>query len=525
MTTCATCGKDNSTGATNCAACGSVLGSSSPFSAALQSGVRLQNGAFTVGKVLGQGGFGITYQGGDMNLRRHVAIKEFFPFGSHRQGTTLLPPHGVTQENYEQGRKDFMAEATTLARFNHPGIVHVHTVFQENNSAYMVMEHLKGETLRERLDRVHVLPEEEALQIIRQVCDALGQVHNAGLLHRDIKPDNIMLVPGTTKERAVLIDFGTARKFSSDKTQPMTALVTPGYAPLEQYGSQARFGPYTDIYALGATLYHCLTGEMPASAPERVSGVDVRAPHEVNPKISRAISNATMAAMGVRAADRAQSAQAFNDLLQAPAPPQNVVPATVIPDYGTGNNDAGSWTPVAPPPLPPTPITPLPPAPTRSTSFSAWWNIIWVVLVVWFGYSRIVGDPVAKDLKYYINENFIEKDEQRRSIVNSFETLVEVGDNDNVIRSGLRSDIIPRYNAYIQSLEQIDPQTDEVQAIHDRWINIQKRRQKAYVALANPNNSYISEWIHEFERIRGWEEDWFEKQRAMGREHGLTPIE
>ena len=159
----------------------------------------------------------------------------------------------------------------------------VYGTFEENNTAYMVMELLRGKTLGQLVEERGPLPEAEAIGYIRRVGEALIVVHEASLLHRDLKPDNIML---TGDGEVVLIDFGTARAFAAGKTGRMTTMVTPGYAPLEQYGQSVRFGPFTDVYALAATLYHVLTGQMPAPATDRASGVDLVPPRTLNPAVS-----------------------------------------------------------------------------------------------------------------------------------------------------------------------------------------------------------------------------------------------
>jgi serine/threonine-protein kinase len=313
-------------------------GAAVPFSPSLRPNTRLRNGEFVIGKVLGQGGFGITYKGADTQLRRYVAIKEFFPAGAGRQTATVQAPPGTAAADYEQARQGFVREAMTLARFNHPGIVRVFTVFEENNTAYMVMEFLEGQSLQKLLETRGALPEAEAVRLVTQVAQALDTLHNARLLHRDVKPDNIILTGESPADRAVLIDFGTAREFAGGLTKTMTALVTPGYAPVEQYGRQAKFGPYTDVYALGATLYHCLTGQLPVSAMDRLSGVALAPPAQVNPYVSRAVSDATMRALEVKAPARPQSIADFLHALNTPsssAPPLSTPAPGVVPSAPT----------------------------------------------------------------------------------------------------------------------------------------------------------------------------------------------
>ena len=187
------------------------------------------------------------------------------------------------------------------------------------------MEFLEGETLQKLINDKGLIPEVAAVAHIKAVFGALEQVHAAGLIHRDIKPDNICV---TTDGRTVLIDFGTARAFALGKTVKQTAMLTPGYAPLEQYGQQARFGAFSDIYALGATLYHCLTGQMPAPATDRVAGVEVAPPHQLNPSVSLPVSWAVMRAMQIKASERPQNVGEFLAELNAPAatPPSEPQP-------------------------------------------------------------------------------------------------------------------------------------------------------------------------------------------------------
>ena len=336
---CLTCGYENTPDATICASCGASLieattqsGQHSvlPSVTSLPPKTTLQNGRYIIEKVLGQGGFGITYKAQDTLLNRPVAIKEFFlADGCARIGKTVQPMGNISVQEYQDFRQKFIQEAQLLAKFNHPHIVKVHDCFEENNTAYMVMEFVEGKTLTELLeDRGGVMPEDEAVRYIKQVAEALEEVHNASYLHRDIKPDNIVV---RRNGEAVLLDFGIARQFAAQKTQSMTVALTKEYAPLEQYGSQARFGPYTDIYALGATLYHLLTGQAPVPATDRVQGVELRPPHEVNRNVSRRVSDAVMKAMEIEVKNRPQTVREFVDLLTTPKPAAQTSPPVAAP--------------------------------------------------------------------------------------------------------------------------------------------------------------------------------------------------
>ncbi len=313
---CSVCNLQNVDSAPVCRACGAVLVASvaAPTSHILAPGTRLKGGAFSVGKVLGRGGFGITYLGADAALGRAIAIKEFFPEGCVRESATVHPGGVMTTGDYQQARERFLDEARTLARFQHPGIVQVFASFEENNTAYMTMELVKGRTLLSLIVERGSLPEDEAVGYVVQAGKALAVVHLANLLHRDVKPDNLMVAEGG---RVVLLDFGTAREFASGKTKRMTAKLTRGYAPLEQYGQQAKFGPYTEVYALAATLYHALTGEMPVEAPDRTQGVELPPPNRLVRSITRNVSDAIMWAMEMKATSRPQSVSDFIKALQS----------------------------------------------------------------------------------------------------------------------------------------------------------------------------------------------------------------
>jgi uncharacterized protein with WD repeat len=214
-------------------------------------------------------------------------------------------------------KQRFLDEARLLASLNHPGIVKVYDFFEENNTAYMVMEYLRGKSLAKLVEeRGGALSEKEAVGYILKVCEALDVVHKAGYLHRDIKPENIIVCGDG---RVVLVDFGAARSFMAGKTGKMTVILTPGFAPYEQYATMARFGPTLDIYALGATLYYLLTGEVPISAPDRAIGVELKGVREINGRVSRQVEEAVRKAMAMRVEERPQSVGEFVRLLTSPS--------------------------------------------------------------------------------------------------------------------------------------------------------------------------------------------------------------
>jgi len=226
-------------------------------------------GRYRVTGILGQGSFGITYRAHDAQLGRDVAIKEYLPtsFAIRHDGLTVLPNSTATAEDFAWGRQRFVEEGRTLAGFQRaPGIVRVHDFLEANGTAYIVMELATGETLGARLQRQGRLAAAEVERILRALLDGLEKVHAASFIHRDIKPDNILL---DDEGQPTLIDFGAARAAVAGRTAALTGIFTPGYAAVEQF-TDARQGPFTDIYALSATLYQSITGEKPPSAIDRV---------------------------------------------------------------------------------------------------------------------------------------------------------------------------------------------------------------------------------------------------------------
>jgi len=226
---------------------------------------------YVMERVLGQGGFGITYLARDSNLDVQVAIKEYLPseVAQRRSDACLRPRTQALAERYRWGLGRFIEEARTLARFDHPNIVRVQSVFEANDTAYMVMRFEQGENLATLLDRRGTLAQDELLRILLPIIDGLERVHLAGFIHRDIKPENIHI---RSDGSPVLLDFGSARQ-ALGRGQAITVLVAPGYAPLEQYyGESDTQGPWTDIYGLAATAYRAIAGVPPQDAVMRAKG-------------------------------------------------------------------------------------------------------------------------------------------------------------------------------------------------------------------------------------------------------------
>ncbi len=228
---------------------------------------------YVIKSILGRGGFGVTYLAHDTNLDRPVAIKEYLPgdFSSRDNNYTVHPKTGEQSELYAWGLDRFLAEARTLARFEHANIVHVNTVFEKNNTAYMVMRFEHGGDLASVFDKGQQKDQEALLNIVLPILDGLKLVHSSGFIHRDIKPSNIYIRQDNSP---VLLDFGSARQSLSGQTSNLTRLVSHAYTPFEQYNDQqGAQGPWTDIYSMGATLYYGVLGQLPVDAMFRGSSI------------------------------------------------------------------------------------------------------------------------------------------------------------------------------------------------------------------------------------------------------------
>ncbi|MEH2346540.1 MAG: serine/threonine-protein kinase [Nostoc sp.] len=267
------------------------------------AGKSLFGGRYIIESQLGEGGIGITYLARNQRnqLRVIKTLKE----------EILNHPAWILHRN--KLRQDFRDEAVRLAVCHHPHIVQIETIFDDGNLPCMVMEYIEGEDLGQYLRRVGVLSEAEALFYIRQIGDALTLIHSKGLLHRDLKPRNIMI--RIDKSEAVLIDFGIAREFIPNVIQRHTVYRTPGFAPPEQYESEAPRGEYIDIYALAATLYNLLTAVIPTSADDRRHNINLEPPQYFNPNISNRVNQAIMCGMDLDSTYRPQSVQEWLDLL------------------------------------------------------------------------------------------------------------------------------------------------------------------------------------------------------------------
>lgn len=278
---------------------------------------------YLIGNALGFGGFGVTYIGYDQKLKRKVAIKEYLPseFATRalHQPDVMINNNEKKMQQFTAGMKKFLEEAKKLAKLSSlDGIVHIYDSFEANHTAYIVMEYLEGETLASYMKREKKLTEEAAMDIIVPVLQTLEEVHHSGIIHRDIAPDNIFLAKGQDgKTHVKLIDFGASRYASTSHSKSLTVLIKPGYSPAEQYQSNGEQGTFTDVYAVGAVLYHLVTGVRPEDAFERRTQIQsggkdpLKDPSCYNDELSENFENALMNALSVRVEDRSETADAF----------------------------------------------------------------------------------------------------------------------------------------------------------------------------------------------------------------------
>jgi serine/threonine protein kinase len=312
----------------NCPHCGYDDLSGPESSHHLPTGTILQE-KYLLGKVLGQGGFGITYIARDLTLDLKLAIKEFFPLGLVVRATgqsKMEIPTGERGDQYRYGLDRYLEEAKTLARFSeYPNTVTVRDFFKANSTAYMVMNYIEGLTLEAYLKQAGgKIAFTKTLEIMMPVLDALREVHEEGFMHRDISPDNILI---NKKGRVILIDFGAARQEMREKSKSLSVILKAGYAPEEQYRSRGKQGPWTDIYAVAATMYRCITGQVPPEAMDRLAEDDLVTPSKLGVNISEDKEAALLKALTVRAEGRFQVVEDFQTALLS----SNTIKEAVLP--------------------------------------------------------------------------------------------------------------------------------------------------------------------------------------------------
>ncbi|MFN4194777.1 MAG: serine/threonine-protein kinase [Thermosynechococcus sp.] len=327
----------------------------------LSVGTTLQGGKYRLDALLSQGGFGVTYRATHTLLHQPVVLKTL--------NLQQEPPKRI----HDLGER-FIQEAQRLAQFHHPHIVRVSDCFIEGGRPFIVMDYIPGRTLAQVIQEEGPLPEKTALHYIRQVASALELVHEHGLLHRDVKPDNIMLRDGT--DQVVLIDFGIAREYTAGVTETNTGLLSAGYAPVEQYLPRHQWTPATDVYALAATLYALLAGRPPVASilRDRVPLEDLR---QFQPNLSQRTIDAIEAGMALDVRERPQTVRAWLQLLMGQSVArQTTATVAVMPQHRStilANTQAEGTAVVAPP---------------KQRSFSPW---LWLLGTAIFGSLAGVG--------------------------------------------------------------------------------------------------------------------------------------
>ena len=298
-TFCPNCFKSLPVNTTVCGYCGFNLTSYQPKPSALPLYTVL-NSQYIIGKVLGQGGFGITYKAYDTFKQQIVAIKEYMPSDySERRGKTVYPLADNSKANkiFEHGKNSYIAEIKTLYQFESvPGIVKIFSHFQENNTAYLVMEFLDGYSLRSYVKaKGGKISVAEATRCILDVAKSLSVVHKAHISHRDISPENIFL--SNDGHDVKLLDFGSARHYIENSEEELSVLLKPGFAPPEQYSRTGNQGPWTDIYALAATLYYIVSGSNVPDSISRMQSDTLQPLNLLVPQVSKAMAGALVRAM------------------------------------------------------------------------------------------------------------------------------------------------------------------------------------------------------------------------------------
>lgn len=286
----------------------------------LPLGTMLHGGEYMVGRVLGEGGFGITYIGLHQNLLIPVAIKEYFPNGmvwrkceKEKQSYSVVPFTAESEQQFDQGKKDFLREARVLSQFGFmDGIVRTRTFFEENNTAYLVMDYIEGDSVKKYVTENGRVTPEVCRRIMRQPMLALMKMHESNLVHQDVSPDNIII---NAQGRGVLIDFGAVRHANAIDDRTRTAIYKQGFSAYEQLEKKGGRGPWTDVYGFCATIYYMLSGEKPLDATERVFNDRLVPLTEYVPELDPQVDRLLMKGLAVESTSRLQRLDELYDLL------------------------------------------------------------------------------------------------------------------------------------------------------------------------------------------------------------------
>jgi len=322
---------------------------------ALPHGYEIQG--YRIEQELGAGGFGITYKATELLIGRAVAIKEYLPPAMALRGQDTVTVHPIgprSRDAFAWGLERFRREARALVNFSHPNIVAVYRFFEANGTAYLVMAFEEGMSLGAILKRHGPITEDEVREVLEPLLDGVALVHKSGFLHRDIKPDNVII--RRSDGSPVLIDFGAARQAATGLDEISQPIVSAGYSPFEQYANSTRQGPFSDIYALGATAYACITAHRPTDATDRLGGARMMPAVEAGKdRYSPELLAAIDCALAMSIEDRPQSVEAWRAMLAGDAASE-AAPAEPVSEPVSGRE------PVRAAPAPPPPNFPPPPA-------------------------------------------------------------------------------------------------------------------------------------------------------------------
>ncbi|QUS60494.1 serine/threonine-protein kinase [Synechocystis sp. PCC 7338] len=317
---CPACLIENFPGALTCSVCGYSLADENgdstvfEFPMALRPQTMLKQGQYRIENPLGQGGFGIAYKAVKVATGETVAIKEFLPERSVRQGNQIIWSNAVSPQDRQEYIREFLQEGESIARCSpHPHIVKPYEWFEENNTGYIILEFVPGKTLDKILKQEKKLSESRVKKYFLKVAAALQVTHGKNLLHRDIKPDNIII---NLQDEPVLIDFGNTREYIAHKTQNMSAIAAVGYAPPEQFVAYARRSPSMDFYSVCASMYELLTGQLPISALERIHKDELVPPRSLNPSISLQMESILLTGLRMKVEERFQTADELINALE-----------------------------------------------------------------------------------------------------------------------------------------------------------------------------------------------------------------
>ena len=321
---CFGCMRTREEGESVCPVCGYRHDETGSIEYALKPGMLLQNGKYLVGRVLGKGGFGITYIALEQQLGMKVAIKEFYPQGQvvrNLDGSSIF--WHSTEQEVTSGKENFLKEARKMAKLHSiPGIVQVREVFYENNTAYIVMDYVEGETLKTILKESGLMKAEDCVGLLTPIMQSLNRAHGMGMIHRDISPDNIMI---DHMGQPWLLDMGAAKDLDSSGEHSMSsnAVVKRGFSPPEQYFDKKNIGPWTDVYAMSATIYYCLTGKLVPESIERALDDTLSFPDGFSPRVEAALRKG----LAIQAKERIQTMGELQAELAKAVTPKAAKPA------------------------------------------------------------------------------------------------------------------------------------------------------------------------------------------------------